>query len=201
MVNTRFKNIDQMKDPVSHFVYDLMTGYGMPKKLAFSFIRYGARDHSRVPMAWDSSVNGGFNQGQEPWQCVNPVYKDINIMKDLGSDKSIYRFYQKLLAIKKNNPIAIYGETNEYDPSHRRVIAYSRSYEGRRLFVVGNFSASPVAYTLPSWLDETKVLIDNYSEMTSTSSLAKEKGAANRQTITSSVLHLKPYQAVVLEEI
>ena len=67
--------MDEMKDPVSHFVHDLMVSYGIPSPLAFRFIRYGARDHARVPMAWDDSVNGGFNKGCEPWQCVNPLYR------------------------------------------------------------------------------------------------------------------------------
>jgi glycosidase len=54
----------------------------MPKWLAFRFIKYGARDHSRVPIAWDDSVNGGFNKGHAPWQCVNPLYSKINVKKD-----------------------------------------------------------------------------------------------------------------------
>ena len=74
-----------MKDPVSHFVYDLLVKYHVPKKLAFSFIKYGARDHARIPMAWDDSINGGFNKGHETWQCVNRNYKDINVKKDLDS--------------------------------------------------------------------------------------------------------------------
>ena len=56
MTNTDFNTMDDLKDPVSHFVYDLMRSYGTPKGLAFSFIKYGARDHARVPMQWDDSV-------------------------------------------------------------------------------------------------------------------------------------------------
>ena len=75
LTNCRFKTIDDLKDPVSHFVYDMMTGYHMPKSLAFKFIKYGARDHARVPMSWDDSINGGFNEGHETWQCVDEDYK------------------------------------------------------------------------------------------------------------------------------
>ncbi|MBR0229934.1 MAG: alpha-glucosidase, partial [Erysipelotrichaceae bacterium] len=101
MTNCDFNSIDEMKDPVSHFVYNLMTKFHMPKKLAFSFIKFGARDHARIPMAWDGSVNGGFNEGHPTWQCINPNYKEINVEKDLNSVRSIYRYYQKLLEIKK----------------------------------------------------------------------------------------------------
>jgi oligo-1,6-glucosidase len=184
MVNCRFRKIDDMKDPVSHFVYDLMCGYGMPKKLAFSFIRYGARDHARVPMAWDDSVNGGFNQGTEPWQKGDLSYREINVARDLGSDRSIYRYYQKVLDIKKNNGIAIHGKTREFDHENRKVIAYSREYEGSKLFVVGNFSRKTVRYKLPEEAKGMSVLLNNYPEV-------NEKDGT---------IVLEPYQALLYQE-
>ena len=184
MTNCDFKSIDDLKDPVSHFVYDLLCSYRIPRKLAFSFIKYGARDHARVPMQWDDSINAGFNKGTRPWQCVNPSYKVINAKNDLDSDKSIYRYYQKLLAIKKGNDTAIYGEMEEYDHDNRQVIAYCRQYLGNRLFVIGNFSKRQALYTLPSWLQGAEVLLSNES--------LEKDGLA---------LKLKPYQAIVFEKL
>ncbi len=182
-VNTDFSSIDEMKDPVSHFVYDLMRSYGMPEKLAFNFIKYGARDHSRVPMPWDDSVNGGFNRGHETWQCVNQAYQDINVKKDLNSNRSIYRYYQKLLAIKKTNKAAIYGKTREFDHGNKKIIAYSREYENTTLFVIGNFSKKSVKYVLPEWIRHGEIILNNYDEL--------KKDGVN--------IVLKPYQAMVLE--
>ena len=184
MTNCDFKNMDEMKDPVSRFVYDLMCGYGIPKPLAFRFIKYGARDHARTPMQWNDSVNAGFNDGQKPWQCMNPEYKEINVEKDLASERSVYRYYQKLLAIKKNNETAIYGKTEEYDHINKKVAAYSREYEGKRLFIVANFSNKETDFIVPQWVKSAKVLLSNYDELI-------RKG----QTLT-----LHPYQAVVFEE-
>lgn len=182
LTNCDFKNISEMKDPVSHFVYDLMTGYGMPKKLAFRFIKYGARDHSRVPIAWDDSVNGGFNRGCAPWQCVNPLYSEINVKKDLENEKSVYRFYQKLLRIRKRHEEAVMGEIREYDHGNRRIIAYSRTYQGKKLFVCANFSKHTTIYALPDGFGGYKILLNNYDSL-------GRKGARVR---------LRPYQAVVL---
>ncbi len=181
LTNTAFRSIGEMKDPVSHFVYDLMKGYGMPGGLAFRFIRYGARDHARVPMAWNGSANGGFNAGHEPWQCVNPLYTQINAEKDLASEKSVYRFYQKLIRLKKEDPAAVYGKTEEYDHGNRKVIAYSREFEGEKLFVAGNFSRKTVAYTLPVWAEGAELLLNNYDSV-------QQSG----RSVT-----LKPYQALV----
>ena len=183
MTNSDFGSIDEMKDPVSHFVYDLMRSYGMPKKLAFSFIKYGARDHARVPMAWNGGTNGGFNEGLEPWQSLHTEYQEINAEKDLAAERSVYRFYQKLLEIKKTNPAAIGGRVEEYDHENRRIVAYSREGEGTCLFVLGNFSKRPVQYRLPGWTKYAETLLDNYGGF-----------SAAAGTVT-----LKPYQAVVLE--
>ena len=183
LANCDFRNMDEMKDPVSHFVYDLMRSYGMPAKLAFSFIKYGARDHARVPMAWDDSVNGGFNEGCEPWQCVNPNYQEINIKKDLESEHSVYRFYQNLLKIRKENETVLKGTVQEYYKNSSRIIAYARTWYTGKVFVTGNFSAHSTSITLPSWLDEAKVLINNYDSI-------EQKGRKVR---------LKPYQAIVWE--
>ncbi len=183
MTNCDFRSMDELKDPVSHFVYDLMTSYHMPKKLAFRFIRYGARDHARVPMQWNGSVNAGFNKGHEPWQCVNPVYPEINAEKDLRAERSVYRYYQKLLEIKKTRDAAIYGEMKEFASGDRKVAAYSREYAGDRLFIAGNFTKRPVRFTLPEWVGGARVLLDNCGG-------AETGGGAVR---------LKPYQAVVWE--
>ena len=183
MTNSDFRSIDEMKDPVSHFVFDLMHSYGMPKRLAFHFIKFGARDHARVPMAWNGSVNGGFNTGHEPWQSLYTEYEKINAEKDLAAEKSVYRFYQKLLAIKKTNPVAIGGKVEEYDHNSKQIMAYSRECEETRLFIVGNFSKRPVKYRLPGWTKYAETLLDNYGEF-----------SAAAGTVT-----LRPYEAAVLE--
>ena len=180
MTNANFNDIRDMKDPVSHFIYDLLTKYGMPKKLAFSFVKYGARDHARVPMQWNDTVNGGFNIGHRSWQCINRNFKEINVKKDLESERSIYRFYQKLLSIKKNNAAAIEGKTIEYDHSNKKVVAYSRD---NKLFILGNFTNKTIKYELPEWALNGKLILNNCEE------LVKEN-----QTVT-----LKPYQAIVIE--
>jgi oligo-1,6-glucosidase len=183
LTNCDFKSIDEMKDPVSHFVYDLMRGYGIPGRLAFRFIKYGARDHSRVPMAWDDSVNGGFNRGHQPWQCVNPLYSEINVKKDLESQKSVYRFYQKLLRIRKKHQEAVWGDIREYDHENRRIIAYSRTDQDRRIFVCANFSRRPAVYKLPEDIKNYRIILNNYDSL----------GRSGQK------VRLRPYQALVLK--
>ena len=37
-----------------------------------------SRDHSRTPMQWDDSPNGGFTTAAKAWLAVNPNFKEIN---------------------------------------------------------------------------------------------------------------------------
>ncbi|HHW94889.1 MAG TPA: alpha-glucosidase [Mogibacterium sp.] len=185
MTNSDFGSMEDMRDPVSRFVFDMATKYGMPKKLAFNFIKTGARDNARVPMHWNSGVNGGFNEGAEPWQPMNSNYNEVNAEDDIASPKSIYRFYQKLLGIKKNNKTAIYGRTKEFNRKNRKVISYSRTDENGRLLVIGNFSGKEVKYEIPSDFNPSrlKAILTNYEYME-----------------TARVMTLRPYEAILFEE-
>ncbi|MBE6041464.1 MAG: hypothetical protein E7220_02960 [Clostridiales bacterium] len=171
---------------MSRFVFNTMKKMGIPGGAAFRMIRYGARDHARTPMQWDGSVNAGFNTGAETWQKVNPAYKEINVEADLASDKSVYRFYQKLLSVRKADSALIYGDTIEYRPDDRRLVCYSRTYEGRRLFVAGNFTGRKTTCDIPADFDirDMRIVLSNY------------EGQILGQKMT-----LRPYEAVLFEEV
>ena len=188
MTNTNFKSLSDMKDPVSRKVFALMRDKKVPAPVAFGMVKYGARDHARTPMQWSASRNAGFNDGSaEPWQIVNPDYKEINVERDLASGvRSIYKFYQELLEIKKNNPVAIYGDVTETDHESSSVLAFTRSYEGKRLHIVGNFTGRKLGYPMPEGLDPSRlrVLLSNYDD-----------------TEVSGSMLMRPYEAFILEEI
>ena len=183
--NVRFDRIEDCKDPVSHFIYDMLTGYLVPKKLAMRAINYGARDMARVPVRWDGSVNNGFNRGHEPWQKPMTPLVDVNLEKDLASEKSVFRFYQKVLEIKKTVPAAVYGDIREYGRKDKQVVAFSRFLGDEGLLVFGNFSAKKAKFTLPAELEGfTKtLLLSNYES----------------ETPADGVYELKPYEVLVYQ--
>ena len=187
MTNADFKAMDELKDPVSRFVFDTMTeDFHIPRGLAFRLIRCGARDHARTPMQWDDTVNAGFNAGAEPWQCLNAAYPNINVRRDMESERSIYRFYQELLAFRRTNPIALRGETRLHLPKSRRMLVYSRELDGRRLLIVGNFSNRSRRFRLPFGFEarRLKVRLTNYEKQ-----------------LPRPEMTLRPYEAIVFEEV
>lgn len=182
MTNSCFPCMDELRDPVSHFVFDLLTSHLVPKRLAFRMVRFGARDHARVPMQWDDSANAGFNRGAQPWQCMDPSNAQINVKNDLAAERSVYRYYQQLLAIKKTNDTAIYGKTVPYDRGSRKVLAFIREYGEKRLLVMGNFSSRRAVCPLPG-AARAETLIDNYGEA----------------AVSGGICTLRPHEAAVLE--
>ena len=166
MNNAPFKDIDDFKDPVSHFIHDLLRHYHVPKGYVMNCIRYGARDNCRVPMQWDDSVNGGFNDGHPTWQKMNFNIKEINLKKDLESDKSIFRYYQKVINLKKTNDTLIFGDIKVYDMDNKRIVCYTRTYNDETYLIFGNFSNNTVTYKLNDEISKyTNVeVLSNYDE-------------------------------------
>lgn len=183
MTNAVFDSIDDCRDPVSHFVYDLLTRLGVPKKTAMGFIRYGARDHARVPMQWNGGVNAGFNSGAQPWQCMNMNYPYINAEKDMASGRSVFRYYQRLITLKKENRAAVYGRPVLFAADHRQIVCFTRELEDEGLLVLGNFSNRSVKYKLGTELAPLaqEELISNYDS----------------HTVSGGEYTLRPYEAIV----
>ena len=184
MTNSTFNTIDDCMDPVSHFIYNMLTKFGAPKKFALNCVRYGARDHARVPMQWDDSVNAGFNKGAKPWQGMNPDYVKINAKSDMAGDRSVFKYYQKVLDLKKTNQAAIYGEPVLYDADDRQIVCFTRTLEsGEGLLVFGNFSNKDAKYRLSPKLKKLahKEILTNYGS----------------HVISGDEYTLRPYEVIV----
>jgi len=183
MTNVHFNEIDDCKDAVSHFIYGMLRKFGISNKIAMKCINYGARDNARVPMRWDNSINNGFNKGAKPWQNPMIPLVDVNLEKDLASNKSIYRYYQELLKFRKSSDIMVNGNITEYNHNSNKIIAYSRFIKEEGIFVFGNFSSKTVKYSLPKEIKEYKkeLAISNY-----------DNNIENNGQFT-----LRPYEAIV----
>ena len=79
-------------------------------------------------------------------------------------ENSILNYYRKLLKLRKENPIIIYGDFKMYNKLSRKLFVYERSYEGQRMLVINSFSEKPVKFKAPADFDITKseLLISNY---------------------------------------
>lgn len=90
-------------------------------------LRKTSRDHSRTPMQWDESANGGFTTAAKAWLAVNPNYKEINARQAVADENSIYNYFKKMSELRKKTPALIYGDYKDLDAQHPTVFAYTRS--------------------------------------------------------------------------
>ena len=166
MTNVSFDSIEDNDDVEIHNCWKerVIKGGEDPEKL-LDGIRYRARDNARTPMQWSDEENGGFTTGT-PWLKVNPNYKEINVKEALADEDSIFHYMQKLIRMRKENLIAVYGDFKEYEPDNQQLYIYERNDQDQKMFVVLNFSDQEAAFTMPEeWEKEkTKFLIGNYPE-------------------------------------
>ena len=179
MTNTVFNSVDDFRDLESINAYRELVESGLyTDEDMFPKIAHKSRDNARTPMQWDASKNAGFTTGT-PWIAVNPNYKKINVADQLKREDSVFHYYQKLIRLRKENEIIVYGNYELLLPEDENIFAYTRTLDNQKLLVVCNFSKSEQKFDFSGY-ENAKVLISNYNRD------AREDGI------------LKPYEATVL---
>ena len=179
MTNTVFNSVDDFRDLESINAYRELVESGLyTDEDMFPKIAHKSRDNARTPMQWDASENAGFTTGK-PWIAVNPNYKKINVADQLKREDSVFHYYQKLIRLRKENEIIVYGNYELLLPEDENIFAYIRTLDNQKLLVVCNFSKSEQKFDFSGY-ENAKVLISNYNRD------AREDGI------------LKPYEATVL---
>ena len=179
MTNTVFNSVDDFRDLESVNAYRELVESGLyTDEDMFPKIAHKSRDNARTPMQWDASENAGFTTGT-PWIALNPNYKKINVADQLKREDSVFHYYQKLIRLRKENEIIVYGNYELLLPEDENIFAYTRSLDGKKLLTVCNFSKSEQKFDFSGY-ENAKVLISNY----------------NRDAGKDGIL--KPYEAIVL---
>ena len=163
MTNAYFEDISQYKDVESLNYFKILKDDGIPEDEVYEILRCRSRDNSRTPMQWDNSENAGFTTGT-PWIEVNKNYKTINADNAVKNKNSVFHYYKKLIALRKENDVIAYGSYKPEMEDNTNVFAYSREYEGKKLFVVCNFYGTETKISLPDEFVGKEILISNYKD-------------------------------------
>lgn len=169
MTNVPFGPIENYRDLESINAYRDLSARGvMPQAELMAAIAYKSRDNARTPFQWDDSANAGFTAGT-PWIMVNPNYTQINAKEQLDRADSVFRYYQKLIGLRRNSPdkdLIVYGKYDLILPEHPQIFAYTRTLEGKKLLTVCNLSGEGAKLELPEELKgrKSRLLIANWRE-------------------------------------
>ena len=164
MVNIGLPEIEMYEDVSTQNAYHTMRHLGFTHNMVMKVAKYASRDNARTPVQWSAEKNAGFTTADKPWFYINDNYKEINVEAAEKDENSILNYYRKLLKLRKENPIIIYGDFKMYNKLSRKLFVYERSYEGQRMLVINSFSEKPVKFKAPADFDITKseLLISNY---------------------------------------
>lgn len=182
MENIPFGSIDDVDDISTHDEYRVALDAGLTPEEALKAVSKFSRDNARTPMQWSDEINAGFTTGT-PWLKVNPNYTKINAAAQLDDADSVWHFYQKLIALRKNpayKQTIVYGKLEPVWEAVHNLMAYYRK-DDKTLLVVGNYQREEQSITLPSPYNQ--VLLNNFKEV------MEENG----------IIRLQSYQVLILE--
>ncbi|MBO7710300.1 MAG: glucohydrolase, partial [Lachnospiraceae bacterium] len=185
MENCKVTSIDEVDDISSIDAYKVSIADGISEQEALHAIEKYGRDNARTPFQWDDGQNAGFTAGT-PWLRVNPNYHEINLKAQRGVEGSVYEYYRKLTALRKNlqyQDTIVYGTLVPYLEDRHNVMAYFRKGEDQTLLVIGNYQREAQTLPLPGAVKQ--VVLTNRP--------GTDLKAGNGE------IHLEGYQAVVLE--
>ena len=167
MTNAYFKSIDDYKDIEAINAYKEYTESGlMTEEEMLNCLKMVSRDNARTPMQWDDSANAGFTTGT-PWIKVNSNYPKVNAKQEVSDPDSVFSYYKKLIRLRHENEIIVYGDYKLLAPEDEALFIYTRMLGTQRLMVLCNFTGKEVS--IPQEVTEqipadAKLLIGNYSK-------------------------------------
>ena len=133
MTNVRLP-IEEYRDVEIQNFYQKRLGEGYPQEEIMNSIYAKGRDNARTPMQWDNSSNAGFTGGA-PWLTVNPNYTAINAESELADPDSVFHYYRKLIALRKQYPVFVEGDFTLLEAEHPCLFVYRRTWQGKALLV------------------------------------------------------------------
>ncbi len=149
-------------------------------------VGYRTRDNARTPMQWDDSQNAGFTDG-DPWIQVNSNYREINAADQQADADSVYSYYQRLIQLRSDRDVLVYGDYTDLLPDHETVFAFTRSLSTdsgtEKVLVVLHFDDATETFDLPVEYADATLRECNY-----------DHDDQNPETVT-----LAPYEARVYE--
>ena len=162
MTNVRL-DMDQYADIEIRNLYEDRIARGYSHESVMNSIWARGRDNARTPMQWTAGENAGFTTGT-PWLPVNENYKQINAQSALADPDSVFRYYQKLIHLRKNMEIFRDGSFTLLEPENEAVFAYIRETQQDLALVVCNFTDKPQTFCMPEHFRGSQVLISNYRD-------------------------------------
>ena len=148
MINAGFTDISQYRDVESLNAWKQWVESGLVD--GENMLRYFAlrgRDNARTPMQWKNAPNAGFTTGT-PWISCQRNYSEINAEDAQADPDSVYHYYRRLIALRHQYDVIVYGAFAPLAEDNRQVYAYERRLGDQVLTVACNFTDQVVPFAM-----------------------------------------------------
>ncbi len=159
--NKNFKAIEDLRDIESLNLYEELKEK-MGEDEAFKKILSGTRDHARVPMYWDNSINGGFTNGT-PW--IDCERDDFSAENQIEDEDSIWNFYKKLIKLRRRSEALKYGTVDFRNIDRKDLFTYYRRINGEIYFIECNLSSKKQERLYI--VEKDNIILSNYDKLDS----------------------------------
>ncbi len=168
MTNTPLAGIEDCRDIEAINHYHAAVQAGQDPAEVMHAIRVKGRDNARTPFPWTASAHGGFSTGT-PWLAANPNFSEINAEQARGDPDSVFHHYRRLIALRRQHAVWVYGRTLLLLADHPHIAAYLRRWQDEQLLVVCNLSGQAQALDLPegAWPTDVRLLLANRADLLS----------------------------------
>ena len=183
MSNIRFDNIDDYNDVDTRNAYFGLKQKGGDLAAFLEDKKQTSRENSRTPIQWNAGENAGFTTGK-PWLKVNENHLFLNAEIQEKDPNSVLNYFRKIVKLRKENPVLVYGKYTLLDKDNPNVYSYTRELDGKKILIALNFSEKNAVYVPGFSLEKSKISSSNYSEL-----FVDNKN----NTI------LRPYEAMIIE--
>lgn len=179
MTNAPFTSIEDFPDIETQNIYKERLRAGFSEEETMCAIRKKARDNARTPMQWNAEKNAGFTTGT-PWYQVNPNYTEINAEDAMSREDSVFYYYQKLIRLRREHEIMVYGIYDLLLPEDEDLYIYTRTLENEKWLILCNFHEKERVITS---MRMGRVILSNYADTPQLEELCL----------------LRPYEAVIYQ--
>ncbi|WP_149507411.1 alpha,alpha-phosphotrehalase [Escherichia albertii] len=163
MTNPHFTRITDYRDVESLNMFAELRSNGRDADELLAILASKSRDNSRTPMQWNNDDNAGFTTGK-PWIGLCDNYQEINAETALADESSVFYTYQKLIALRKQEPILTWGNYQDLLPISPALWCYRREWQGQSLLVIANLSRDVQSWQPTQIRGDWQLLMHNYEE-------------------------------------
>ncbi len=160
MTNPGFSDISHYRDVETLNLFAAQQSQGGHEHKLMPILASKSRDNGRTPMQWDTSLHGGFSRAT-PWISLCDNVEQVNVEQALSDPDSVFYLYQRLIQLRKTQPVITTGDYRDLRPTDPSLWCYTRNAFGHpTLKVIANLS--PAHLEVDNELLSGDVLLGNY---------------------------------------